>query len=105
MNIRDGWASEYSRKSFSVQVDENDYAKWLEEAGVDPAKAASIPLKVKQRIMRCLAATWVLVDMADHYDRVGEDAVAEQAKTQLKESEAELANWRGAVKERFGAPA
>ncbi len=105
MNIRDGWSSEYSRKSFSIQVDENDYAKWLEEAGVVPGREGEIRLNVKQRIMRLLAASWTLGDEAMHYDRVGETEVAQRLKQQLKETEEELANWRSAVKEKFGAPA
>lgn len=105
MNIRDSWASEYSRKAFGIQVDENDYAKWLEEAGVDPSRVGEIRLKLKQRIMRLLAASWSLGDEAAHYDRVGETDMARQLSQQLKETEAELASWETAVKEKFGAPA
>lgn len=100
MNIRDGWATEYSRKSFSVQVDEQDYAKWLDEAGVDAANVVNLPLPVKYRIMRLLAATWTLADLVHYLDRNGESFDAVQAE--LKEANDELEQWKAGVKEQFG---
>jgi hypothetical protein len=101
MNIRDGWATEYSRKSFSVQVDEQDYAKWLDEAGVDAAHVLSIPLQGKFRIMKLMASTWTLADLVHYLDRNGEDYSGVQAE--LKEANDELTGWKEAVKEKFGA--
>jgi len=100
MNIRDGWATEYSRKSFSVQVDEQDYAKWLDEAGVDAANVVSIPLQAKYRIMKLMAAAWALGDLAAYLDRNGESVDVVQAE--LKAANEELATWKQALKEQFG---
>lgn len=100
MNIRDGWATEYSRKSFSVQVDEQDYAKWLDEAGVDAANVVHIPLPAKYRIMRLMAATWTLADLVHYLDRNGENFSGVQAE--LKEASDELEQWKAGLKEQFG---
>ncbi len=102
VNIRDGWAAEYTRKSFSVQVDEQDYAKWLEEAGCSPGRTGEIPLKIKFRIMRCMAAEWVLTDLAAYHLNRGEADEAQQVEAQAKDVTAELDNWAGALKQKFG---
>lgn len=102
MNIRDGWAAEYTRKSFSVQVDEQDYAKWLEEAGIGPDLHGRVPLKIKFRIMRCMAAEWVLTDLAIYHADRGETDECAQVQAQAKDATAELGNWAGALKQKFG---
>lgn len=99
MNIRDGWATEYSRKSFSVQVDEQDYAKWLDEAGVPGQHHGALPLAAKYKIMRLMAATWTLADLVTYLDRNGENFSGVQAE--LKEANAELEQWKAALKEQF----
>lgn len=100
MNIRDGWATEFSRKSFSVQVDETDYAKWLDEAGLPGASHGSIPLQAKYRIMRLLAASWSLADMVLFLDHNGDSYAEPQAE--LRQVTTELGEWKSGLKEEFG---
>lgn len=85
-----------------MQVDEQDYAKWLEEAGAAPERAGEIPLKIKFRIMRLMAAVWVLGDLAQYYISQGEEELLKTTMAEREAADDELAGWKAGMPEKFG---
>lgn len=105
MDVRDGWATEYARKAFSVTVDEGDFRQWLAEKVGDAAGTVTVKWLVKARIMRLLAYCQSAVALAEWGDHEGDSQLTERARRDLAEYEGELANWAEALVVKFGGAA
>lgn len=104
MDVRDGWATEYARKAFSITIDEGDWHQWLAEkvGDADAIGTVTVRLTVKSRIMRLLAYSQAAVALAEWGDHENDPAIAEAARRDLDAYEAELDNWARALKVKLG---
>lgn len=108
MDVRDSWATEYNRKSFSVVVDEGDWLHWLHEFVVEPdgeILLQDIPAKVKGRVMRLLAYVESATALREWGAHEGDAGMQELAADDLTTYETELSEWAKALKAKFGVVA